>query len=307
MSGGISRQRLTGGSRVGLIAGIVLLLFGVVGGSWLLATVGLALLIGAGVTWYSAHRSADALEQPWPFPPDYRTRAEALARPIDPTPQRLLPPDEKSKLIARVETTPEGLSRLIAEKPPAWPWAVFTSVLVQRRNALQARLRHVVSGYQPHSGIPALSGAAYSQLGHHVLRTILDTVTQLEGFMLSPAFTGTLGTDEDSADADAIAGLANRLMDYHQTFLTEAETCLQTPVEPEAWVFVHDMGALALAPLVGFDQFILTMCSRIGEAQDLLPYASSGDVVGLDEVGLAIDAPDGLFDRFGAHVKRFTE
>ena len=78
MSGGISRQRLTGGSRVGLIAGIVLLLFGVVGGSWLLATVGLALLIGAGVTWYSAHRSADALEQPWPFPPDYRTRAEAL-------------------------------------------------------------------------------------------------------------------------------------------------------------------------------------------------------------------------------------
>lgn len=307
MSGGMSRQRLTGGSRVSLIAGIVLLLVGVGGGSWLLAAVGLALLIGAGVTWYSANRSKDALEQPWPYPPDYRTRAEALARPIDPTPQRLLPPSEKSAMIARVETNPEALSRLIDEKPPAWPWAVFTSVLVQRRNALQGRLRTVVSGYQPRPGLPALSGAAYSQLGHHVLRTILDTVTQLEGFMLSPAFTGTLETGEDNADPDAIAGLANRLMDYHQIFLTEAETCLQTPVEPEAWVFVHDMGALALVPLVGFDQFILTMCSRIGEAQDLLPYTSSGDVIGLDEVGLTIDAPDGLFDRFEAHVKRFTE
>ncbi|MCB1286743.1 MAG: hypothetical protein KDB47_03370 [Mycobacterium sp.] len=307
MSGGISLQRLTGGSRVSLIAGIVLLLVGVGGGSWLLAAVGLALLIGAGVTWYSAHQSADALEQPWAFPPDYRTRAEALARPLDPTPQRLLPPDEKSAMIARVETTGEGLSRLIAEKPPAWPWAVFTSVLVQRRNAVQARLRHVVSGYQPHPGLPALSGAAYSQLGHHVLRTIIDTVEQLEGFMLSPAFTGTLGTDEDTADADATAGLAHRLMDYHQIFLNEAETCLQTPVQPEARVFVQDLGALALAPLVGFDQFILTMCSRIGEAQDLLPYTSTGDVIGLDEVNLTMAAPDGLLDRFEAHVERFNE
>ncbi len=307
MSSGMSRQRLAGGSRISLIAGTVLLLVGLVSGSWVVAAVGLALLIGAGATWYSTHRSADALEQPWPFPPEYRSQAEALARPIDPTPQRLLPPDEKSAMIARVETTGEGLSRLIAEKPPAWPWAAFTSVLVQRRNALQGRLRTVVSGYQPRSGLPALSGAAYSQLGHHVLRTILDTVAQLEGFMLSPAFTGTLETGEDSIDADAIAGLANRLMDYHQTFLTEAETCLQTRVEPEARVFVQDLGALALVPLVGFDQFIRTMCSRIGEAQDLLPYTSAGDVIRLDEVGLTIDAPDGLLDRFTAHVKRFTE
>lgn len=210
-------------------------------------------------------------------------------------------------MIARVQTTPEGLARLMAEKPPAWQWAVFTSVLVQRRNALQRRLRKVASGYQPGSGRVELSGLDYTEVGHNALITIIDTVEQLGQFILSPAFKGTFGTDGDSADADGIADLANRLMDYHEGLLAEAETCLQTQVQPEARVFVQDVGAFTLAPLIGFDQFIRTLCSRIGEAQDLLPYTRAGGVIGLDDVPLAIEPPDGLADRIVAHIRRFRE
>jgi hypothetical protein len=71
-------------------------------------------------------------------------------------------------------------------------------------------------------------------------------------------------------------------------------------------VFVQDTGALSLLPLVGYDRFISTMCARIGEAQDLLPY-SSGGVLELDQVTLKVDMPDGLSERVVAHIKRFNE
>ena len=212
-------------------------------------------------------------------------------------------------MIAAVATTKEGLSRLIADKPPAWPWAVFTSVLVQRRNAVKNRLRAVVSGYQPRAGLLPVSGKAYSATAYQAMTTIGDIVRQMEQFMLSPAFKGAFGggTGDDDADSDAIVGVAKRLMDYHDALLVQAETCLQTPVQSEALVFVQDTGVFTLCPLVGYQQFITTMCARIGEAQDLLPYTSGGDVIGLDDVHLAITLPDGLMDRITSHIKRFNE
>ena len=75
-----------------------------------------------------------------------------MARPIDPTPKRILPPDEKSAIVAKVATTSDALTRLIADKPPAWPHAVFTSVLLQRRNGVGARLAMRL-GYQPKPGL----------------------------------------------------------------------------------------------------------------------------------------------------------
>lgn len=229
-----------------------------------------------------------------------------MARPIDPTPKRLLPPDGKASVIAHVATTKEALSRLIGDKPPAWPWAVFTSVLVQRRNAVQGRLRTVASGYQPRPGIPPLSGQAYSRTAYQAMTAIADLVAQTEQFMLSPACKGAFGANESSADPDAIVAIANRLMDYHEAFLTQAESCLQTPVQTEALVSVHDMGAFTLCPLVGYEQFIPTMCARIGEAQDLLPYTDGDTVVALGEVNLVITLPDGLTERIVAHIKRYN-
>ena len=138
------------------------------------------------------------------------------------------------------------------------------------------------------------------------MTTIADLVGQLEQFMLSPAYKGAFGPDEGSADCDAIVDVANRLMDYHGSLLAQSEICLQTPVPSNVLAFVQDMGAFSLCPLVGYDQFIATMCTRIGEAQDLLPYTHGGDVVALDDASLTMTLPDGLTGRVVAHVKEFS-
>jgi hypothetical protein len=245
-------------------------------------------------------------DEPWSWPAEFRSLAEGLARPVDPKPKRLIPPDDKAAMIAQVATTKEALSRLIADRPPAWPWAVFTSVLVQRRNAVGDRLRRCASGYQPRIGSAPLSGLAYTQTAIGALNGVADLVEQTEQFMLSPAFTGAFGDGGTDADADAIVVIGNRLMDYHEAFLTQAETCLQTPVTSEVLPFVQDMGAFTLCPVLAFEQFIPTMCARVAEAQELLPYTRGDQVIALDDATLVMDLPDGLTDRIVAHTKRFT-
>lgn len=298
---GLSRN-----ARRNAIIGLVLLVLAVAGRSWLLGLIALALLARPAMALMPTRRTAS--DQPWPWPVDSRSVAEGMARPLDPTPKRLLPPDDKSAMIAQVATTKEALARLIADKPPAWPWAVFASVLVQRRNAVGDRLRRCASGYQPRPGLDPLSGRAYSQTAIGSLNAVGDLVAQVEQFVLSPAFKGAFGDagDQSSADADAIAAVANSLMDYHGSFLTQAEACLQTPVRSEALTLVQDMGAFTLIPLLSYERFIRTMCARIGEAQDLLPYAKANQVVALDDVTLAMELPDGLTERIVGQIKRFS-
>ena len=296
---------VTKGQRYSFLAGLALFVTGLGGQAWFPALLGVGLVVGAVVAHYSATQKAAALDQPWPWPPQFRTAAEAMARPIDPTPKRVLPPDEKTALVSHVATTPEALEKLVADKPAAWPWALFTSVLVQRRNAVTDRLRTVASGYQPRAGALPLDGRAYCTIAHQAISTVTDLVGQLNGFMLSPAFKGAFGDvdKESTADAAGIRAIADRLMDYHDGFLRQAEACLQTPVQSDVRAFVADMGAFTLRPLIGYDQFIATMCQRIGEAQDLLPY--SDDTVWLDDANLKIDAPDGLMEAITPQFTRF--
>jgi hypothetical protein len=297
---------MTRRTRNGLIVGAVLIVAGLTGKSWLPALIGIGLLIAFGYPLLSRLRSTGA-DQPWPWPPHFRTLAEGMARPIDPTPKRVVPPHENAAIVAKVATTKEELKRLIADKTAAWPWALFASVLVQRRNAVTGRLRAVASGYQPRPGMP-LSGLAYTHTAYQAMNAIADQVAQLEQFMLSPAFKGAFGDDvARAADPDAVAGVAHRLMDYHESFLAQAETCLQTPVESEVLTYVQDMGAFAMCPLLGFEEFIPTMCARIAEAQELLPYTEADTVVALDDVKLKMEMPDGLMGRLVAQAKRFND
>lgn len=65
------------------------------------------------------------------------------------------------------------------------------------------------------------------------------------------------------------------------------------------------MSAFALCPLIGYQKFIPTMCARIAEAQELLPYSAGGTLL-LDDVNLEFSLPDGLTDRVLAHITRFN-
>jgi hypothetical protein len=175
---------------VSLLVGTVLLLMALAIGSWWLGLVGVGALSVFGWARYST-RPPEELE-PWEWPPDFRATAEAMARRIDPTPKRIVPLDADGPDRAHVASNAEELECLLAEKPPIWRWAVFASVLVQRRNDIQPRLRDCALGYQPRTGAP-LDGQQYSQLAWKAMNDVADLVQQLEQFMLSPAFTGAFG------------------------------------------------------------------------------------------------------------------
>ena len=287
-----------------LIGGVLLLLAAIGGGSGGLAVVALAALAPFGWSLYQAGRRPDELE-PYPWPSDLRAAAEGMARPINPEPKRILPEDRNAAEIAEVADTQAGLDKLLADRPPLWRWAVFTSVLVLRRNTVQQRLRDCALGYQPR-GAMLHDGRSYAALAYQVMQEVADLVAQLEGFMLSPGFTGALKSfsEDDGAEPDAILHIANRLMDYHESFLGQAERCLHTRVNRDVLVLVQDMGALTMCPLAGYEKFIETMCGRIAEGRELLPYAE-GTVL-LDDVQMAISLPDGLAERIGASIRAFN-
>lgn len=309
MSGTAVWRQLNGWAKASLVIGILLLINALSDGRWVQALTAVGLLAAGGWSIYTTTRAMKPESEPWPWPPRFREQAESMARTVDPTPRRLLPPTEKASLIAKVAGTHEELLALVDDKPNSWPWALFASVLVQRRNSMTERLRRCVSGYQPRAGLAPLSGQAYSQIALRAIRTITDLVGQVDQFMRSPAFTGAFGEvgDESTADAEAISAVAHRLMDYHESFLEQAEKCLQTPVRSEALVFVQDMGAYMLCPLVGYEEFIATMCARIGEAQEVLPYADPKSTVWFDDVTLTMDLPDDLAEHAMAHFKRFAQ
>jgi hypothetical protein len=304
---GSSRAGVSKWVRVGIPVGLLLLVAAVVSGSWLAGVLGLLALLG--VVWVlCAQIPTPADDEPWPWPADFRALVERMVRPIDPNPNRVVPPHERASEVAHVATNAEDMARLLADKPPAWQFAAFASVLVQRRNALLGRLRTVSAGYQPDPWKMPVGAQEYAALARSTILRIIDVGKQAENFLVSPAFTGAFGdlAHEIDADGDAMISAAHRLMDYHAQFLEQAEVVLQTPVTGVPDAFLEDLGAFAIGPLVGYEEFIPEMCDRIAQAQELIPYAD-GKLIQLDGVRVSIALPDGLLEKTLAHFGRFSE
>jgi predicted membrane chloride channel (bestrophin family) len=105
-------------------------------------------------------------------------------------------------------------------------------------------------------------------------------------------------------DPNAILHVTNRLMGYHGSFLGVAERCLQTPVDAGVTVLLKDTSTLALCPLVSYDQFIVTLCHRVAEVRELLPY-SHGREIAFESVTLELAFPRGLEERVRLQIARF--
>jgi hypothetical protein len=253
---------------------------------------------------YAPIRQHGYLGLPWPWPDEFRTAVEHLSRPFGPRPKRLLPPGPSEAVLAQVVSTPEELDQLLADRPPLWAWAVFASSLLQRRNAVVSRLRNCASGYHPRPGAP-LTARAYANLARETTFGIVEKRRQVSDFMQSPAFTAVV--DDVSArrpvDPNAILHVTNRLMDYHDGFLSVAERCLQAPIDPGATVLLKDTSALALCPLVSYDEFIVTLCHRVAEVRELLPY-THGREIEIGEAKLNLGFPRGLEERVRSQIAR---
>jgi hypothetical protein len=142
--------------------------------------------------------------------------------------------DDDSVVVAKMATTADELATLAKEKPSGWTWALFASVLAQRRNAVLPRLRDSELGFSPSAGMPVYSGTELARILFGLVDEMLSTAQQIDDFMAAPAFMATLNPgDEHGGDAEAIEHVANRLMDYHDRLLScrnAAEASLRRPI-----------------------------------------------------------------------------
>ncbi|KLO26406.1 hypothetical protein ABW16_19835 [Mycolicibacter heraklionensis] len=229
----------------------------------------------------------------------YGADGAALMRHVSEQPQLdeiAAEPGEPPK-VAAVAYTAEDLATLIAERPACWRYAVFASVLVQRRTSLTERLRDQQLGYARIRGARIHSGFKLAQYLTDLLDQLSALVGRMEELMLSSGFTRMFGdpVDEDSADADAIVHAANRLMDLHERILNLAERCRGVEVLSEHAGVVRDCARVFDAPLDGYRNFIDEFVERVGEMPEVMCYARGH--IELEPIMLHVSDDDRLFDK----------
>jgi hypothetical protein len=236
----------------------------------------------------------------------YGVEGAELMRRVDPEPNvraELRKAADHPKTAA-VAYTAADLATLLEEKLPCWRWAAFASVLVQRRAAVQSRLRDDQLGYGAPSGERAQSGFEAGRFVIDRMDEMLVLVKQVEDFMLTPAFVGVFGDpgNESSADADGIVHTANRLMDYHERFLGLVERCRGLAVPSEYAPLLGDLARLLDIPVAAYRTFIDGFVERVGEMPEMLSYAH-GSTIELDPVVLHMDVDDKLLSRITQELR----
>lgn len=212
-------------------------------------------------------------------------------------------PSEQQPPVAKVAYTAADLTTLLSEKKPCWRWAVFASVLVQRRAGVQGRLRDSALGFVGAPGARLSSGPEVRYFVITRLEELATLVSQVESFMLTTAFVDVFGEpdDEATADGDGIVHTANRLMDYHERFLELSEQCRNVSVPHEYSDLLRDLTMYTEIPLQAYRTFIDDFVERVGEMPELLRYASG--TVEVYPVLLDMESDSPLIDRIVKRLK----
>ncbi|RDH76903.1 hypothetical protein DVS77_18900 [Mycolicibacterium moriokaense] len=229
----------------------------------------------------------------------YGAEGAKAMRAVFPTPESGAASEwpEDLPAVAAVAYTKGELASLLKERQPCWRWAAFASVLVQRRAAVADRLRDSALGFVGAQTTRLTSGPEVRYFVSQRIEEVAALVGQVESFMLTPAFVEVFGDpgDEATADGDGIVHTANRLMDYHERFLTISEQCRDVSAPSEYSDLMGDLTKFADIPLQGYRTFIDDFVERVGEMPELLRYASGP--VEVDPVLLHMDGDEQLLDR----------
>ena len=230
----------------------------------------------------------------------YGTEGAALMRTVSPMP-RIVPPGD-DLVVATVVHTHSELTSMLADKPPAWRYAAFVSILAQRRAVVAARIRDARMGFARPTGEITGTDIEAGLFFSERLSDLSRLIGQIDGFMLSPAFQGVFGDREENADADGIVHAAERLMDYHDQMLALTERCRGVRVPWSCADLQRDMGLLTVIPVDGFETFIEDFTDRIAESADVARYAT-GDVQ-LDPVMFSVVDDDDLLGRVSTRLQQ---
>ena len=236
----------------------------------------------------------------------YGTEGAELMRAVAPKPKpAIIPPGDAIEVATVVHTAAE-LDVMLTKKPPCWRYASFVSVAVQRRDAVAARVRDARMGFGRPSGEALRTEFETGLFFTARLSELYELISDIDGFMLSPAFQEVFGDPhhENSADADGVVHAANRLMDYHDCLLDLAERSRGAQVPYGCGDLQRDFGALTVLPIDGFSTFIEDFTARVAEMGDVARYAT-GDVQ-LDNVELGVSCDDALLGRISRQLQQLA-
>lgn len=221
----------------------------------------------------------------------------------DVAPQPSLPdgedaPTQNPAPIARLAATSDEVAALVNDKPDAWGWALFTSILVQRTTPLLPRLRDSELGFSPAATTRLYTAAELATAVVGLIDDMLSTAHQLDSFMTAPAFMASFYGPADGAppDAEAIKHIAHRTMDYHDRFLELSERCRSLSAPSEYTDILADCARLLDFPLQSYREFIGELVDVIESLPQVLQHAT--DDVDMGAIVLDIDLDgDGLRSR----------
>jgi hypothetical protein len=205
--------------------------------------------------------------------------------------------------IARLANTADELTKLLRDKPPGWRWAAFASVLWQRRAAVRSRVRDVRLGYATPVGGRAAGGGEVAHFVTASMDELVKLVSRTEAFMLTPAFMEVFGqrSDENTADAEGIVQVANRLMDYHERFLALAERCRDLDAPSRYSGLMQDCCELMNIPLDGFNTFIDDLTEFLRRMPDMMRYGRGQ--LEAEPISLHMSVDDGLMKRVTRQIR----
>ena len=194
---------------------------------------------------------------------------------------------EELEPIATMAATPAELAALERDKPQAWQWALFTSILVQRTTPLLPRLRDSELGFTPADTTRVYSGRELAGTLLGLMDELLTTASQLESFMGSPAFMGSIA---DPTDAEAVKHVAHRVMDYHERLLELSERCRGLSASAQYTDILTDCARLFDVPLQSYRVFIADMVDVVEALPKVLQHATGDVHMGSVVLDLDLDA-----------------
>jgi hypothetical protein len=187
--------------------------------------------------------------------------------------------------IAQLATTPTQLKALIREKPQGWPQALFGSVLVQRLDPLQARMRDAELGFMTPNRFGTMSARNLASEVVGLVDEMMATEQQVHGFMAAPAFMGAFA----GPDPEAIKHIANRTMDFCERFLELSERCRALSVRSDQVDIVTDCAHILNGPLQSYREFIGDFVDVVNALPRVLQHASGTVDMGSLALYLSVD------------------
>ncbi|UXA18820.1 hypothetical protein [Mycobacterium sp. SMC-4] len=212
--------------------------------------------------------------------------------------------DDEDRPIATITRTGSGLTALRTQRPQQWHWALFTSILLQRREALAARLRDSALGFVPATTTRIYSGSELADRVYSLVDDMWAILHQVMAFMAAPDFMRALGQRGPDPDADAIEHVAGRLMDYHVRLLELSEQCRALSAPSAHSDVLRDCARVLHEPLEAYRVFIDELVELVDAFPRILSHANG--TIDLGAIALDVKSDEALLDRLKARCNEIS-